>query len=161
MIALLGALIIISGFLSPFFSKGKVPSILFFWIGFLVLFASRKYYPRYEPWMKWASRGVLLNAVGQLVLIQTLNIVLILKNNDIATKLLNCEYYILKPISNISQFLFPYHHVESAGGIVTFTMTYLKGSAQDFLDVLAYIGMGVLVGKLFLIRHANSANKQE
>jgi hypothetical protein len=134
MIALLGALIIISGFLSPFFKKGEIPSSLFFWIGFLVLFASRRFYPRHELWMKWASRGVLLNAFGTLVLIQVIGILAVSKKYNILAVVLKGGNYIFSPISMAVKF---------------------RSTVTSFLDVLVFIGLGIVVGKLFIKKHYN------
>lgn len=153
MIALLGALIIISGLLYPFFSRGEIPSILFFWTGFLVLFASRKFYPRHELWMKWASRGVLLNAFGTLVLIQVIGILAVSNKYNILSVVLKWGHYIFSPISMAVKFLLQHPRVESTDGIVMFAVRYFRSTVTSFLDVLVFIGLGIVIGELFIKKH--------
>ncbi len=160
MINFLGFLIIICGFLAPFLSGGKMPSIFFFWVGFLLLFLPNKYFPKASGWLKWARIGLLLNVVGTLFLIlfNVLAVYTSLFSSYLAHILLRGAGWILKPISGIFEILFPYNQSYNQvkmpdGGIIvvsTITINFLRDTLTTFFDVLVYIGIGIALGKLIL-----------
>ena len=149
MLFVLGVLILSCGFLAPFLNKGGIPPVVFFWIGFFILLSSGKHYPRYALWMKWGRVGVLINAIGTLILVQIMGVLVLSKEYDILSIALKGNY-ILSPISILSKYLFPHPRVESADGITTSALSYLRYTTTSLLDVLVFIGIGLLVCKLFI-----------
>jgi hypothetical protein len=156
----LGSAIIISGFFAPLLSEGKIPSNLIFWVGFLILCSPRKQYPRQAFIMKWASIGIVLKALGEFVFIQLLVIVVSINHVTIFSKIIHVASYIIYPISHFIGFLFSHPNFKVSDGSVS-QLRYLRVSIVDFLNVLAYVGIGVLIGKSFIKGRSNTPIKAE
>lgn len=149
MVNFIGFLIIICGFFAPFLlSEGKIPSIFFFWIGFLLLLWSNKYF-RKAVWPKWARIGLILNILGMSFLFLLTELVLNtpLSSSHFAFILLTIANWIFNPISNVFEFLYPYKQTIMPDGSIRFSISFLRGTVTSFFNVLVYIGIGIIFGR--------------
>ena len=151
MINFFGFLIIVCGFFVPFLTGGKLPSIVFFWVGFLLLLWPNKYLLKFSPWPKWARIGLLLNIFGILLLLLFSGLMANaeLSSSYFAYILLRTISWIFTPISNIFDLFFPYSQAKMPDGSIQFTISFLRGILTSFSNVLVYLGLGIIIGKLY------------
>ena len=158
MVKLLGALIIILGFISPFLihlpNGIPIPPTMLFWVGLLLLLKSSSKLITGSSWLAWGRKGLLANIVGSLLL-------LLLSEVLVNTSLLGSYgFYLLKgagfiihPIASLSQILFPYEHIKMPDGSIGIKIGYLRSSITSFLDILLFIGIAIVIGKLIFSKH--------
>lgn len=146
-----GLLIIICGFFAPFLSSGKLPSIVFFWVGFLLFLWPNKYFLKSSSWPKWARIGLLLNILGILLLFLFSSLIVntTLSSSYLASILLKITSWIFTPISTIAELFFPYKQTKLPDGSVQFTISFLREILNSFFNVLVYIVIGIIIGTLF------------
>lgn len=150
MINISGLLIIFCGFAAPFLSGGQMPSVLFFWVGFLLLLWPNRYFLKTSPWLKWARIGLLLNILGTLFLLLFVYIVThsSLSHSYFVSLMLNGVTLIVNPISTIYDFLFPYNQIIMPDGSIQSTVSFFRATATSFCNVLTYILIGIALGKI-------------
>ncbi len=148
---IIGILIIIGGFLAPFLSNGGIPAILFFWVGFLVLF-SEGYNDPHAIWKKWAKYGVIANAIGTFIIIQLLALVVESKHSFISGKFPVCLNSIICPVSSISARIWPMPTSNTASGIAVI-MSYYRTTVTSFFDIAACIVFGLIIKKGLMVRN--------
>jgi len=156
MINIFGFLIIICGFAAPFLSGGQIPSTFFFWAGFLLLLWPNRYLPKTSFWPKWARVGVVLNILGTLVLLLFVYTITHISSGYFAFLIVKVASFLFNPISTISDFLFPYDQVTMPDGSARFTVSFIRATVTSFCDVLAYILIGVALGKLILMKQSRT-----
>ncbi|MEW6584411.1 MAG: hypothetical protein AB1442_02240 [Nitrospirota bacterium] len=149
MINFIGLFLVICGFLAPFLSAGRLPSIFFFWVGLLLLLWPDKHFAKRSAWVKWARIGLLLNVLGTLILILFSKLVLNtgLSHSYFAYVFLTIVNWIFNPITALFEVLFPYSKIEMAGGGIQFTTSFFRNILTSFFNVVVYIGSGIIFGK--------------
>jgi len=151
---LLGLVLIMAGFIAPYFTSGKLPSIFFFWVGFLTVLWPNKYSAKQSYLLKWARMGLLLNILGMLFLI-FLTVILTktsLSSNYFLIWLLQGGSLIFQPITEIVDFLLPLNEIILPDGSIRTTIGYFRATVTSFFDVLTYIFIGITLGKLIVIK---------
>ncbi len=149
MINLGGFLIVICSFFVPFWSRGKVPSTFFFWLGFFLLLWPTKRFPNASTWLKWARIGLLINVIGNLF---TFFLGYFLINTSFADSSLADLFFlgiswILNPIGGILDLLFPSNQVTMPDRSVHSAVSFLRATLTSFFDILVYIGIGFAIGE--------------
>jgi hypothetical protein len=151
---IIGILIVVLGFFSPFLSKGRVPPALFFWTGFLFLLRPIRYLPIKATWANWGRIGLLINVAASLFVILCTHIVesTDLSHSYLAGKLLTAFYWIAAPIEQLFALLIPYPRFDLANGSVGFQISFTRGVLTDFFDIFSYVFLAVVIGNSFYSR---------
>jgi hypothetical protein len=142
--------IIICGFAAPFLSGGQIPSILFFWVGFLLLLWPNKYFSETAAWLKWTRRGLVLNILGTIVL-SLFGYVIThtsLSSSYFAFIILKGASFVVSPVSRISDLLFPYAQMTRPDGSTQFTVSFVRSTVTSFCDVVLYMFIGFALWKI-------------
>jgi len=158
MVNLLGAFIIVLGFISPFLihlpSGIPIPPTILFWVGFLLLLKSSSKLMKLSPWLKWGRIGLLANIAGLLLLFliseALLNTSLLGRHGFL---LLKGASFIIHPIASLSEILFPYEQIKMSDGSIGTKISYLRSTITSFLDILLFIGIAIIIEKLFFAKH--------
>jgi len=143
MLNLLGILLIICGFVAPHFLGYPPPgSMVFFWVGFLLLLWPTNPLLKTSNWPRWARIGLVANLVVTIFYL----VLIYLQNYELFFKF----FYIPYPIGTILHILFP---DEIPLGVVGRTISI-------FFNLLIYIGVAIILGKLITRkrREGKSAN---
>ena len=150
MTIIVGILTIIFGFAAPFLSRGELPPILFFWIGFLLLLRPSKYFRSTSEWPNWARIGLFIHILGSalILLYSYILIYTFLSRSDLAGLSLRLANSLINPISSLITYLFPYPHFIMPDGAVQIHISFIRGTLTSFLDVSAYLVFAVIAGKL-------------
>jgi len=146
---IIGILIIVLGFFSPFLTKGRVPPALFFWAGFLFLLKKPiRYLPIKATWASWGRIGLLINVVASLFVILCTHIVVStdLSHSYLAGILLKALYWIVAPIKQLFAILIPYPRFDLANGSVGFQISFSRGVLTDFFDIFIYVILAAIIG---------------
>jgi hypothetical protein len=154
MINLIGFLIVVCGFFAPFLSSGTIPASVFFWVGFLLLLWSNKFALEISTYLKWARIGLLLNVSGTflLFLLSSLAVNTSLFSNYFGFIILKGAHWIINPITSLIAFFFPYDQVTMPDGSIRFSQSFIRAILSEFFDVLTYIVLALLIGKLLSAR---------
>lgn len=150
MINISGFLIIIFGFAAPFLSGGRVPSIFFFWAGFLLLLWPSRYFPKTSWRSKWARSGVVLNILGTLFLLLFVYIIThpFFSFGYFAFQIFKVVGLLFKPVSSISDFIFPQGQMIMPDGSARSTVSFIRATVTSFGDVLTYVFIGLIIGRI-------------
>lgn len=153
MVNVLGALIIIFGFLSHFILLPRgitIPSTILFCVGFLLLFKSNKKLTKVSALLKWGQIGVLVNLLGFLLLL--LSAILVLNTSLSDTKFgyvfLSGIRWIIMPITALSEVFSPYEQIIMPGGIIGGKLSFLRWNLASFFNVFFYAVFAIVIGKL-------------
>ncbi len=146
MINLTGMTVIICGFIIPHF-VGRQVSFFFFCAGFLLLLWPSAPLLKNASWPKWARIGVLLNIIVTIFFA----VLVILEQLSLFRKL----NFILHPVSPLFDFLFPKKIPDEKIIFDSFRSTIII-----FFDIIMYIALGVIIGKLISSRGSGSVMKQ-
>jgi len=158
MVNLLGVVIIICGFLIPYFltlpAGRTIPPIIFFYVGFFLLFKPNKYLKISSSWAKYARIGVFMHIVSFLLLIF---ISLLVVNTSLSSikfgYLLSIGMsWISKPMTQISEVLFPTEWIKMPDGSYAGTINFFRYNVTGFLDILFYIVVAICIGKWISIK---------
>lgn len=160
MINLLGFLIILLGFFAPALSGGNIPSIFIFWIGFLLLLLPNKYLSKFSFWLKWARVGVVLNIIGVFLIFLFVKLI---TNTSLSAKyslgiLLSGANWIVNPVSMLFKRLQPSPVMKMADGSIQLSINFYTAAVTDFFDILVYIVLGTILGKLILMKKTNESS---
>lgn len=140
--------VIFFGFVSAPLTNGKVPSIIFYWLGFILFFGIRPVSKTTLAWQQWGRRGLIVNIVLTVILLLLFQLVRIYPSSSeysfYGVRGLN---FLLKPISHAVNLLFPNERLIMPDGSVQLNVSYLKSAFTNFLDVIAFIAAGVFVGR--------------
>ena len=151
MIYTAGAITILIGFIIPFLTKGQIPSIILFWIGFFLLLIpadpshTRKWVPR-------ARVGLFYNIVMALILSfyhQFLDY-FSLQSGFFITELSLFILWVGDPLQALIGFLFPVPSTELPDGTIVFTHSYIRMTLISFVNILLYMLAGVVAIKWFV-----------
>jgi len=155
MINLLGALVIIFGFFSPFLiplpTGRTILSTVLLCIGFLLLLKANRKLTKVSVWLKWARIGVLVNILGFLLFLLITILVLNTSFSDtnFGHMLLVGTRWIFMPITSVSQIFFPYYEqIKMSDGSIGTKISFLRWTLTSFFNVLLYIVFAVIIGKL-------------
>lgn len=154
MINILGTVIIIGGILAPFLSGGKIPSIYFFWLGFLLLLVPSSLLPGHIYLKKWARIGIVSHAAG--LLVSFLFFDFILKLNHIIITILAL---VLNPAGQVSSLLFPNPMTVMPDGSAVGAVSFLRATLESMFNVLTYIGIGIIIGRLVALKQAKDLER--
>ena len=154
MINISGIVLIIGGLLAPFLSGGKIPSIYFLWLGFLLLLVPSTLLPGHIYLKKWARRGILIHAAGLLVTFLFFDF--ILKLNHIIVTILAL---VLNPAGQVSSLLFPNPMTVMPDGSAVGTVSFLRATLESMFNVLTYIGIGILIGRLLSLKQSRNLER--
>jgi hypothetical protein len=148
MVNIVGLFIIILGFFSPFLSKGTLSSLLFFWLGFLLVLWPNRYLSKFSTWLKWARVGVLINIIGNLSF--EFCLMLLRYNINLDYRLCIVSSWVFSPVKKLSEIIFPYKQVYVSGKGIGLVIPHFRVSLTSFLDIIIYIVIGIFLGRLIL-----------
>ena len=137
-----GILLIILGFSAPYLTNGFNPSIIFFWVGLLLLMNENEKHGKWNTALKYGKLGLLLNIILSLLLLIIFDSSL-LQNQKFYT----LAYYITNPISVLVDKIIPQQMTELPDGSLLVTISYIRSTLTKFLNLLFFVATGVLVGK--------------
>ncbi len=154
MIYIFGLIILIAGFVVPFLSGGRIPYDFFFWFGFLLLIRPNKYFPPGTGSAKYARIGLLVHVLGTFVILSYYNFVpsTSLSNSYLAYLSISGVNYIINPVSSLFHLIFPGEQFGITDSRILFTITLIRSMITGFLNVLLYVCLGAIIGKLKLTR---------
>ena len=120
MINIIGVILIILGFLIPFFIHEYIFSIWFFWLGFLFVFNPGFYIKQSMKWPRWARICVLCNALITLIAVVYFNLPIIFNTTK---RTYNITVYMImdwvsSPIESLFRLFIPYPHVTKPDGAI-------------------------------------------
>jgi hypothetical protein len=147
---IIGILTIILGFLAPFLSAGRIPPVLLFWIGFLLLLRTKKSQQPTAEWQYWSRIGLLIHVLGNSFVLFYTYILLntFLSGSYLAGLLSRMFYFLASPVSSLGSHLFPHPKFTMPDGSVQIHVSFLRGTITSFLNVIVYLLVGVGLGKL-------------
>lgn len=150
MTKIIGILTIILGFLAPFLSAVRIPPVLLFWFGFLLLLRTKKYLHPTAGWQYWSRIGLLIHVLGTSFTVFYTYVLLntFLSGSNLAGLLLRMLTVLLNPVSSLGSYLFPYPEFTMPDGSVQTHISFLRGTFTGFFDVIVYLLIGVGIGKL-------------
>ncbi len=141
---ILAFVIIVFGFCAPFISNGKVPSILFFWWGFLLLLKSLPNKHK-DDWASCAKLGVLVHIAGVFFL-YLINFILLIYGAVVLIDLLQIFRWLFLPFSSLYESFFqPSQHRSLENEIITL-VSYYSAIIADFVNVLLFGVLGIVFG---------------
>ncbi len=157
MIHIFGLIIVMAGFIVPFLSGGRVPYEFFFWSGFLLLLRPNKYFPLGRDGAKYARIGLLVHVLGILAVLNYRNLVVStsLFGSYLGYLSLTAVHHIFNPISSLFRLIFPDQQLALHDGGILFTR-FMRGSITGFLNILLYVCIGAIIGKLKRTRSGKS-----
>jgi hypothetical protein len=140
--------VMIIGFISAQLTSGRVPSIVFYWIGFILYFGIQPISKTTFAWQKWGRRGLIVNIVLTAFLLLLLQIIRIYpSNSEYSFYGLRGLNFLLKPISHGVDLIFPNERLIMPDGSVQLKVSYVKSAFTNLLDVMVFIAAGVIVGR--------------
>jgi len=151
MINWVGLVVILLGFFAPYIGNGWLPPTYLFWLGFLLLLWPSKYFSKVALWLKWARIGLLLDVAVTLLSYLFLTVVLkipLLAGNYFINILLRVISWVSAPVNSIVKLFLPPYRIHMPDGSVQFTISFIGVSIISFLDVLIFILIGIIIGKL-------------
>ncbi len=162
MVNIFGLILFVAGFMAPSLSGGRVPYDFFFWLGFVLLLRPNKYFPQGTGWLKYARIGVLAHVLGTLIILIYNNLVVStsLSNSHLAYISLSGINYIVNPVSSLFRLIFPGRHFTLPDGSIVFITSYTRGTITGFLNVLLYVCVGAIIGKLRPTRSGKSEERK-
>lgn len=155
---IIGIIVIIIGFISAPLTNGRLPSILFYWLGFMLLLWPNINYPKASYLLKWARIGLVINILGTLLLVLVSSIATntALSFNSIVSTFLRVASLLLKPASSIVTRFFPYSQFQMPDGSIQFSISFIRGTITSFFDVLIYLFIGIVLGKFIAARQGKA-----
>jgi hypothetical protein len=156
MINLFGFLLIIAGFIIPFLTDGQIRSTFFFLVGFLLLLWPNRYFPKMSFWLKWGRIGVILKIFGTLFLILFFRLITqtSFSSSYFALLILQITSYIFSPFARIFDIILPKGQITMPDGSAQYTISFIRASVTSFCDILAYILIGIAIGKLIAMKQS-------
>jgi hypothetical protein len=155
MVNLLGAFVIILGFLSPWLihlpAGLSILSTILICVGFLLLLQPNRKLTKASVWLKWGRIGVVINITGFLLLFFLTSIVLntSLSDTNFGQILLRITRWIFMPITSLSETFLPYYEqIKMSDGSIGTRINFLKWTLASFLNVSLYIILAIIIGKL-------------
>jgi hypothetical protein len=140
-------IVMITGFISAQLTNGRVPSIFFYWIGFILYFGIQPMSKTTLAWQKWGRRGLIVNIALTAILLLLFQNIRIYPESEYPFHVLRGLNFLLKPISHGADILFPNERLIMPDGSVQEKLSYLKSAFTNLLDVMAFIAAGVFVGR--------------
>ena len=152
MVNIVGIVIIILGFIAPFMSDGYAPSVIFFWVGFLMLLRPCKYISSSSKWPRYARIGLLLSVVMALVSLLCSYFIMyypIHSNHGriLAGGLSLNITRIAYPIRALYDFILPVPYFEQPDGSISFKISFMRTSLTSIFNILFYMIISVFIGK--------------
>ncbi len=132
MINIVGIVILIVGFMAPYISSGRLPSVVFYWIGGLMCFSKGLLVRTDTPWTKWARIGILTNIVLSIITFATFSLIVGVILTSFEQWLSRIPYWLSSPATVIGQELFPAHETHRSDGSVLIHIGYLRVVVEDF-----------------------------
>lgn len=157
MTRIIGLLTIVFGFFAPFLSGGRIPPVLLFWIGFLLLLRTKKSLQPTAQWQHWSRIGLLIHVLGTSFGLLYTYILLntFLSNSNLAGLLLRILNLLVNPVSPLGSYFFPYPEFTMPDGSVQIHLSFLRGTITSFFDVIVYLLLGAGLGKLKKLHSKN------
>lgn len=150
MINIIGIIVIVIGFFASPITAGLIPSIIFFWLGFLFLLSQSNFIPADAKWTRYARGGMLVQVliyfIGILYFSLFYNPASLHTGCNIFTS--NLFSWFFSPVSEILPA--PASKMMSDGTIVV-RISFFRIALISFLDVIIYLALGVVVGRLLYI----------
>lgn len=152
MVNIIGILIVILGFSVPFLSSGRLPSVFFFWTGFLFLLRPNKYFRSIAGRIEWARIGLFAHVIGNFLALLCFYLVIhtAFPYNHYAAMSYSVFEWFVSPVSSLTRYLFPSPRIEMPNGGVLFVISYMWSGVTSFLDVVVYLFVGTTMGAIFL-----------
>lgn len=148
MINIVGIVIAASGFLAPYVSNGRFPSTVLFWIGGL-LFLNKGFLIKSETaWTKWARIGIWANIALSLVMLATFYFTMNKSTTTIEHWLSMMPYWLSRSATALGQQIFPFSEMHHPDSSVSFHMGFARTVIADFIDVVIFAVVAVVIGSL-------------
>ena len=141
--------VIALGFVIAPLTNGVMPSVLIYWLGFILYFGLNPSSMIQAKWQLWGRRGLFVN----IFLVAFLYLLLYSGKKFRITE--NYYYYlqrglnyIIRPVSNIANLFYPDEMKRMPNGIDLISRSFLKGTITSFFDTIFYISGSILIGKI-------------
>ena len=152
---IIGILIVIFGFFSPYlftvldasiYLHSYGHSVYFLWLGFLLMLHPSPRFHKYKPYLNWGRLGILLNMflffsyfIYSIILFQKsiyegINITLML----LLKKLAN-------PIRSIFDAIMAVPSTTFSDGSVQYSYSFIRASFTDFFNIIFFITLGICI----------------
>jgi len=144
-----GIFVLFLGFIAPYVSHGKLPGLFFFWAGFLVVLWPGKFTALKTFTSKCSLLCLLFHAITTILLVLFLEIVFAgeeLRQSYFVYYILQAGDLIINPVSKIIDYVIPLRKTTYPDGSVSWQVGFFRATLVDFLDVLFYVTLGVLIG---------------
>ena len=149
MINIVGLIILIAGFFAPYLSEGRLPPIIFFWLGGFMSLNKGLFIRREARWAKWARMGILTNIA--VIIITTLVV-----DHLIGKSLTKFGYWLTiilyrfsGPTNAVVEQIFPIPTTRLPDGSIGFQISYFRTVITSILTVATYASISVVVGLLW------------
>lgn len=149
MINVVGIVLLTLGFLAPYLSDGRLPSIVFFWIGGLVFLNKGIIIKSATTWTKWARIGILTNIALFIVMLGTFFIMNERSTTAFVHWLSMVPYWLSSPATALSQQIFPIPGTHHPDGSVSFHMGFARTVITNFVDVAIFALVSVVIGLMW------------
>jgi hypothetical protein len=150
MINIVGIVIVVLGFFTPYLSDGRIPSTVLFWIGGLVFLNKGVLIKPETTWTKWARIGIWANIALFLMMLATFYLTIGRSMTSLGHWLSMIPYWISRPATALGQQIFPFPETHHPDGSVSFHMGFARTVIADFLDVALFALVSVVIGLLRL-----------
>ncbi len=159
--SIIGILIILFGFFAPFISDGKLNSIPFFWIGFLLLVSPARNKSPATDWLGWAKIGLVANILGVIISIIYSQVILntFLAKNYISGKIISVLMWLVSPITQALATVLPYPRTDLSTNseiVVQFQISFSRSSVTSLLDIISIILIAIFIGKFVRKKYRTS-----
>jgi hypothetical protein len=148
MVNIVGIVIAASGFLAPYWSSGRFPSTVLFWIGGLLFLNKGVLIKSETTWSKWARNGIWANIALSLIMFAALYLTINKSMTTMGHWLSMIPYWLSRPATALGQQLYPFTETHHPDGSVSFHMGFARTVIADFLDVALFALVAVVIGSL-------------
>jgi len=146
-----GIIILITGFIAPYMSHGKLPGIFFFWTGLYLILGAKEIFLWKPATANWARRGLLCHVTGVSLLISLSGIIFFsetLSHNLIVGSLFQIGGLLASPADKMVNFLSPLASTIAPDGSVKTETGIFRSSLCSLLNISIYIIAGGLTGHM-------------
>jgi len=148
MLNIVGIIIVASGFLAPYVSNGRFPPTVLFWIGGMLFLNKGVLIKPETTWTKWARVGIWANIALSLIMLATFYFTMNKSTTTIGHWLSMMPYWLSRPATALGQQIFPFSEIHHPDGSVSFHMGFARTVIADFLDVVIFPVVAVVIGSL-------------
>lgn len=146
---ILGIVIVALGFFVPYVTSGRFPSTVLFWIGGLLFLSKGVLIKPQTSWVKWARNGIWANIALFLIMLATFYLTVGRSMTKLIYWFSMLPYWLARPATALGQQLFPSPKTHLPDGSVLIHTGFLRTVMADFLDVLLFVLVAIVIGLLW------------